>query len=248
MKKETLYYGILLPILLCVIGIIASIYADEIKKGMTNLNINQRFTSVGFINYICILLLLIAFTIFIIVYIKRKLYSLTDNATKSITHFTTEMNKKIYASMSDFNGSLTKQYGYFRNEDAEMREEFRKRDNQIDAKVAEFKTDLQKKLLALKIFRDREMIHLADYYNAQLATFEIRLKMLQDKLKEHNIEISLADRVEKTDPNDIRNEKESEKAWNQQMLAYNEAFKDWNIGNYGTEDNITIYKGKDYKV
>ena len=166
---------------------------------------------------------------------------------KSISGSQATFEKSISESQATFEKSISgnsdkldKQYDYFRKEDGEIRDEYRKRDTEIDIKF-------YNKIYALKVFRDKEMIRITDHYNAQLKTFEDRFKIIQEVLKENNIAISLSDKVEITDPNYIKALKESDKGKIQEIIEYNEAFKDWNIGDYGTGNKQTIY-GKDYSI
>ena len=107
---------------------------------------------------------------------------------------------------------------------------------------------LKDKIVAMKTFRDKEMVRITDHFNSQLHTFEIRMKVLQDKLKEHDITINIADKKEGIDPNAVLNEKSNTKNKMQEIIEYNKAFSNWGIGNYGIGDNQTIYKSEDYTV
>lgn len=103
-------------------------------------------------------------------------------------------------------------------------------------KIANILNDHRQKLSALKTFRDQEQVRLADHINAQI-------KQLDDRL-------SLLDKVEYREPNpsDLKNAAESKRLKDIEINNYNNAFKDWGIGNYGHADQTTLYKTNDYKI
>lgn len=96
--------------------------------------------------------------------------------------------------------------------------------------------DYRQKLSALKTFRDQEQVCFADHVNAQI-------KQLDDRL-------SVIDKVEYREPNpaDFKNAAESKRLKDTEINAYNSAFKDWGLGNYGHVDQTTLYKTNDYKT
>ena len=202
----------------------------------------QTFSVIKNVLHVLSILSFVAFIVFInwvIIKFEKRLDELSlkeSDFTKNIL----EQMATFEKSISGNSDKLDKQYDYFRKEDGEIRDEYRKRDTEIDIKF-------YNKIYALKVFRDKEMIRITDHYNAQLKTFEDRFKIIQEVLKENNIAISLSDKVEITDPNYIKALKESDKGKIQEIIEYNEAFKDWNIGDYGTGNKQTIY-GKDYSI
>ena len=224
----------------------------------------QTFSVIKNVLHVLSILSFVAFIVFInwvIIKFEKRLDELSlkeSDFTKNILEQMATFEKSISGSQATFEKSISesqatfeksisgnsdkldKQYDYFRKEDGEIRDEYRKRDTEIDIKF-------YNKIYALKVFRDKEMIRITDHYNAQLKTFEDRFKIIQEVLKENNIAISLSDKVEITDPNYIKALKESDKGKIQEIIEYNEAFKDWNIGDYGTGNKQTIY-GKDYSI
>ena len=76
------------------------------------------------------------------------------------------------------------------------------------------------KLLALKEFRDKEMVRVINHYNAQLNTFEMRFKALEKKLKEHNIDIDLSDSTpNEEDPNYLLHETQDNRMRNNELIG-----------------------------
>jgi len=90
------------------------------------------------------------------------------------------------------------------------------------------------KLIALKEFRDSEMVRLINHVNAQLKGHEDRLSEL--------------DNIEQTEPTaeELRTWEESEKAKKKDIEQYNRAFSDWELGYYGKGEHQTIYKKRGY--
>ena len=95
------------------------------------------------------------------------------------------------------------------------------------------------KIIALKKYRDFEMLNFTNFINTEI-------KKLNDRLVEieNRSEITASELNE----NEIRLFKEEYKIRTEKIQEYNNSFKSWGIGNYGFGDNTTFYKKLDYKV
>jgi len=98
---------------------------------------------------------------------------------------------------------------------------------------------LKNKVIALKDFRDKEMVRIIDHYNAQLKEFEIRFSKLEPDKKTDTVT---------DDPQLLLHENENNKQKEREVIEYNEAFKDWGISSYGLGHNTSIYKGKNFET
>ena len=94
--------------------------------------------------------------------------------------------------------------------------------------------DLKEKLIALKTYRDIEAIRTTNQYNANFNLINEQIKELYKKCY---------GKIE-TEPIDVINEKnkiELQNLYDISVDNYNNAFKDWELGNYG-ENNLKTIK------
>ena len=100
---------------------------------------------------------------------------------------------------------------------------------------------LKDKLVALKKFRDLEAVRITNHYNAQIKSFQNAFDDIQERLKVWDVA-----KKEKS-PIDEKNEAENTKHQIEEIMEYNQAFKDWGIGDYGISQTAqTFYKAKGY--
>ena len=100
---------------------------------------------------------------------------------------------------------------------------------------------IKKKVIAIKVFRDLESVRMANHYNAIIKSYENAFNDIQ---KKYNV---WEDAAPQKSPVDEKNEAEDRKHQIAEILEYNEAFKDWGIGNYGVSQIAqTFYKTKEY--
>jgi len=100
---------------------------------------------------------------------------------------------------------------------------------------------LKSKVIAIKKFRDLEAIRVANHYNAQIKCFQDAFDDMQKKYKVWD------ESSDKKSHSDKKNESEDDKHRIVEIKEYNDAFKDWGIGNYGVSIlSQTFYKTKEY--
>jgi len=99
---------------------------------------------------------------------------------------------------------------------------------------------LKDKIIALKKFRDLEAIRVSNHYNAIIKSYQDAFDDINDKLKLWTDNNSQS-------PDNEKNEAEDRKHQINETLEYNQAFKDWGVGNYGESNSLkTFYKTSDY--
>ena len=167
--------------------------------------------------FISVFCLLTAFTLFIVVYIKRKIQS---------------ENKYQFSE-------LQKVFDKFVAENSHIRKEFRDKDDEMQKKLYEIKN----KLTALKTFRDKEMVRVVNHFNVQLEVFENRFKILQEKLKS-TIDIDVTAESYQQNPNEKMNHHQNRNTQKEEIISYNNAFNDWDAGNYGMDNLEDFYSKK----
>ena len=101
---------------------------------------------------------------------------------------------------------------------------------------------IKSKLIALKEFKDKEMIRVTDHFNAQLQTFEHRMKKIQEAFKEGGVEVNLTKVDYAPDPNAELSYAAQQSAIKEQIITYNKAFEDWGVGDYATGNKQTFLK------
>ncbi len=203
MKKATLF-NIILPFVYCVVGFFGSLYSTEIKSHMASLvNIGVNKFPDLVIHAISYGLMIFGVVKYLLGVIKKE-HDEAKQSIESLREYCTE---------------------YIRSVKDSVREEEKIRNN-MDAVI-------QSKIIALKDFRDKEMIWMADHFNAQIQTFEDRMKELQNALKDKNINVNLTRSDYVADPNTKLNQARADAAIKEKMVVYNKAFKDWGIGDYG---------------
>ena len=102
---------------------------------------------------------------------------------------------------------------------------------------------IKSKIIALKKFRDLEAVKTVNHYNAQIKEFQNAFNDIQNKLKVWE------DKKKEHTPNQVKNNAENKAQRDADILEYNDSFKDWGIGNYGTIATLqSVYKTSDYGV
>ena len=115
--------------------------------------------------------------------------------------------------------------------------------NENNAASSESIAILRSKLATLKTFRDKEMIRVVNHFNTQLEVFENRFKILQEKLKS-TIDVDVTAESYQPNPNERMNHHQNKNTQKEEIVAYNNAFNDWNIGNYGMDSLEDYYSKK----
>jgi hypothetical protein len=96
------------------------------------------------------------------------------------------------------------------------------------------------KIIALKKFRDKEMMRVVNHFNTQLNTIENRLAEINAKGKFYEIiEPSI---------NEKKVEFENSKTIVKEIEEYNEAFKWWGCGNYTKDDTKPLIEKQNFDI
>lgn len=217
MKKESII-SLSATIILFILSSLISIYSTDIRAHMTAITNNGLSKLpdlfISMMSYGCMFL---AFSTYVFGVIKRRGQVADVKVEKT--------NTRIDETQQSIKGLKDYADECLREIKEGLREEEKRRNN-ADAII-------RTKLIALKDFRDKEMVRITDHFNAQIQTFEDRMKELQEALKEKGIEINLTRLDYVLDPNAKLNQARYNDVLNAQMKAYNKAFEDWGVDDYG---------------